>query len=87
MGLLTRLLICLALLPFALSPAAAQGTVEGTLEMNGETVPITHVYAREAIAPASSDAPGHVIIMMTDRPAPPELRASLKRLAQRLQAA
>lgn len=55
-------------------PALAQGSVEGSLELAGERVPITHVYAREG-RPRPGETP-HVIILMTDRPAPPEVAAS-----------
>ena len=64
------------LLILAAAPVAAQGTVEGHLELDGERVPITHIYAREGVPSAASSEPGHVIILMTDRPAPPEVRAS-----------
>jgi hypothetical protein len=58
------------------APAPAQGTVEGSLELAGERVPISHVYAREGRPRPGSGEPPDVIILMTDRPAPPEVVAS-----------
>jgi hypothetical protein len=77
MRVLARLLFFLApLLVVAVPPAAAQGMIEGTLQIGSDTVPLTHVYARESVPRPGSDEAAHVIILMTDRPAPPEVQAS-----------
>lgn len=77
MGLLVRLLLGFApWLLVAAAPGAAQGTVEGNLQLGDETVPISHVYARQARPSAASSEPGPVIVMLTDRAPPPEVRAS-----------
>ena len=74
---LVRLILSMAACLFALAaPATAQGTIEGSLQLDSETVPLTHVYARQAAPGAGSGGRGNVIILMTDRPAPPEVQAS-----------
>jgi hypothetical protein len=73
---LARCVATLFLVLAGAAPAPAQGIVEGSLRLADERVPITHVYARESRPKPGSDEAPHVIILMTDRPAPPEIVAS-----------
>lgn len=76
MSIWARLFLGLTL-AFATAPSAqAQDSVTGTMQLDNETVTLTHVYARQSVPSPSDTRPGHVIILMTDRPAPPEIRAS-----------
>src|SRR5689334_12804463 len=76
MSVLARLVLGLMLAFAAAVPALAQNSVSGTMQLDNETVTLTHVYARQSVPSPSDARPGHIIILMTDRPAPPEIRAS-----------
>lgn len=78
MRLLSRLMGLFAVFAgIAFSGAAfAQSTVEGTIAFDGRPVPMTHVYARQARGWSTSDEPGHVKILISDREAPGRVATS-----------
>ncbi len=71
-----RFLAILAMIFLLPAAAAAQNMVEGTLRLDERLVPLTHVYARETRPPPTRDEGPNIIILMTDRPAPPRVIAT-----------
>lgn len=59
------------------APAASTpGTVEGHVQYEATSVPMTYVYARETRPSPTGNEPPQVVILITDRPAPAEIVGS-----------
>jgi hypothetical protein len=66
----------LAALPAPPAAAQNQPTVEGTIAYDAATIPMTYVSARETRPLPDRDDPPQVVILIADRPAPPDIAGS-----------